>query len=238
MCRFINADGYVQTGQDILDKNMFAYCGNNPVMRADPNGNFWVVAVVGILAVGLALTLSGCSSKSSSASLPYSTADEAAMAFAVSKYSASRYIRHEYGTMIYSRTSNGVTTYNYTTPVAGSPHSVLCATIKTPKGTKKVATAHTHPNSNSFSGISSGATSGDIPVAKRIGLDSYVIGPNLNLQKYIVSSNSITIVGVASPTELSAQQKDELVSQFQISWDEHLGSCEFGCENMIWPTVN
>ena len=36
--RFINADGYVSTGQDILGYNMFAYCGNNPVMRIDPTG--------------------------------------------------------------------------------------------------------------------------------------------------------------------------------------------------------
>ena len=39
--RFINADGYVSTGQDILGNNMFAYCGNNPVNRADPSGMFW-----------------------------------------------------------------------------------------------------------------------------------------------------------------------------------------------------
>ncbi len=37
--RFINADGYVQTGQGILDKNMFAYCMNNPVNYVDPYGN-------------------------------------------------------------------------------------------------------------------------------------------------------------------------------------------------------
>ena len=41
MCRFINADGYVQTGQSVLDKNMFAYCGNNPVDRFDYNGDSW-----------------------------------------------------------------------------------------------------------------------------------------------------------------------------------------------------
>lgn len=40
-CRFINADGYVSTGQGILGYNMFAYCGNNPVMRVDPGGNSW-----------------------------------------------------------------------------------------------------------------------------------------------------------------------------------------------------
>ncbi len=38
MCRFINADGYVQTGQGMLDKNMFAYCLNNPVVLFDEDG--------------------------------------------------------------------------------------------------------------------------------------------------------------------------------------------------------
>lgn len=37
--RFINADGYVSTGQGLLSQNMFAYCLNNPVMLADPSGN-------------------------------------------------------------------------------------------------------------------------------------------------------------------------------------------------------
>ena len=37
-CRFINADGYVSTGQGVLGYNMFAYCGNNPVMSVDPSG--------------------------------------------------------------------------------------------------------------------------------------------------------------------------------------------------------
>ena len=34
----MNADGYVSTGQDITGFNMFAYCGNNPVMYADYTG--------------------------------------------------------------------------------------------------------------------------------------------------------------------------------------------------------
>ena len=38
LCRFMNADGYIQTGQGILDKNMFAYCENNPVNKVDING--------------------------------------------------------------------------------------------------------------------------------------------------------------------------------------------------------
>ena len=48
MCRFINVDGYIQTGQGMLDKNMFAYCGNNPVNMLDQNGEFagWIAALI------------------------------------------------------------------------------------------------------------------------------------------------------------------------------------------------
>ena len=43
--RFLNADGLVSTGQGLLGSNMFAYCGNNPVMFSDSSG----LAQVGIL---------------------------------------------------------------------------------------------------------------------------------------------------------------------------------------------
>ena len=39
--RWLNADGYVSTGQGILGTNMFAYCENNTVSRVDPTGHFW-----------------------------------------------------------------------------------------------------------------------------------------------------------------------------------------------------
>ena len=41
MGRFLNADVYTSTGQGVLGSNMFAYCGNNPVMRADYGGCSW-----------------------------------------------------------------------------------------------------------------------------------------------------------------------------------------------------
>ncbi|MBO5211837.1 MAG: DNRLRE domain-containing protein [Clostridia bacterium] len=44
ICRFINADGYVSTGQGVLGYNMFAYCNNNPVMGFDPLGE-WTFSV-------------------------------------------------------------------------------------------------------------------------------------------------------------------------------------------------
>ena len=37
--RFLNADSYASTGQGFLGYNMFAYCGNKPVMCEDPSGN-------------------------------------------------------------------------------------------------------------------------------------------------------------------------------------------------------
>ena len=43
--RFVNADGYFQTGLGILDGNMNAYCGNNPIMCFDPNGD--IVTTIG-----------------------------------------------------------------------------------------------------------------------------------------------------------------------------------------------
>ena len=37
--RFINCDGYFQSGRDVLDANMSAYCRNNPINCYDPTGN-------------------------------------------------------------------------------------------------------------------------------------------------------------------------------------------------------
>lgn len=42
--RFINADDtdvLTATLDDLTDKNLFAYCDNNPVNRTDSNGYFW-----------------------------------------------------------------------------------------------------------------------------------------------------------------------------------------------------
>ena len=51
ICRFINADAYTTSSSEFSGQNMFAYCGNNPILRKDGNGEFWhliVGAVVGI----------------------------------------------------------------------------------------------------------------------------------------------------------------------------------------------
>ena len=50
--RFINADttDVLDVQSDLHDKNLYAYCDNNPVMRKDLNGQVWIT--VGIMAVG------------------------------------------------------------------------------------------------------------------------------------------------------------------------------------------
>ena len=66
--RFINADGMFSTEQGLLGNNMFAYCGNNPVLRVDNTGAFWsivptiLVAAVVVVAV-VAMVREACIQK-------------------------------------------------------------------------------------------------------------------------------------------------------------------------------
>ena len=39
--RWINADNQLSTGSDLTGKNLFAYCGSNPVNRIDLDGHAW-----------------------------------------------------------------------------------------------------------------------------------------------------------------------------------------------------
>ena len=54
----MNADGYISTGQGVIGTNMFAYCGNNPVIRSDPSGKFGVASLI-LVAVTF-VVLSSC----------------------------------------------------------------------------------------------------------------------------------------------------------------------------------
>ena len=38
VCRFLNADAYISTGQGVLSYNMFAYCQNDPINMSDSDG--------------------------------------------------------------------------------------------------------------------------------------------------------------------------------------------------------
>ena len=52
--RFLNADAFISTGQGIIGCNMFAYCGNNPVVRLDADGQAYET-VWDIISLGLSI---------------------------------------------------------------------------------------------------------------------------------------------------------------------------------------
>jgi len=64
--RFISPDSFVSTGQGILGNNMYLYCGNDPVNRVDPSGEFWLAALITVIAAVCTVTLSGCSAQPTS----------------------------------------------------------------------------------------------------------------------------------------------------------------------------
>ena len=70
--RFINADGYVSTGQGFIGYNMFAYCGNNPVMYKDEAGEFFAIIGITIGVKGLLglLGLTTCAAVATYISMP------------------------------------------------------------------------------------------------------------------------------------------------------------------------
>ncbi len=69
--RFVSADSVELLGVngDLASYNLFAYCGNNPIIREDANGGFWTT--VGIMAVGgvIGATISAISSAATQKSL-------------------------------------------------------------------------------------------------------------------------------------------------------------------------
>jgi len=89
--RFINADGLVSTGQGFTGNNMFAYCGNNPVMGYDPSGEFnWrgvvaglAIAAVGVLVVAAAVATGGTSLAATGAVITVAKAATATVGVAV-----------------------------------------------------------------------------------------------------------------------------------------------------------
>ena len=54
--RFINADSLALTlvsTDSLTDKNLYSYCDNNPVCRADENGGLWYIALAGAVTGGV-----------------------------------------------------------------------------------------------------------------------------------------------------------------------------------------
>ena len=64
--RFLNADTFTSTGQGLLGNNMFAYCGNNPIVRVDSYGESFAIVLgfnLNILGYGGTVSLNLVSTK-------------------------------------------------------------------------------------------------------------------------------------------------------------------------------
>ncbi len=61
--RFLNADGLIDN-RGVITQNLFQYCGNNPIMHADPSGHIFGL-VLAIIAVAATVVLASCSSNTS-----------------------------------------------------------------------------------------------------------------------------------------------------------------------------
>ena len=59
ICRFISPDNaavLTATPMALTDKNLYAYCDNNPVMRVDEDGEFWNI----LIGAGVGALVGGC----------------------------------------------------------------------------------------------------------------------------------------------------------------------------------
>jgi RHS repeat-associated protein len=194
-CRFINADGRLTTSLGVLGMNMFAYCKNNPINKADYTGN-----------------------------KPFdlfNTADEAAEDFARTYNAESISAKQEYGSAIYriKIVSYVITTkdptkplsilnfkiakivtyfYYYNDPVIGKKGNSVTPNVF-PNGDTLVATVHTHANYSygqyNDENFSDGAGS-DLWWSNLFHMNSYVVTPGGYLKKYTYNNKKDANGGV------------------------------------------
>ncbi len=63
--RFINADGLIDN-RGVITQNLFQYCGNNPIMHADPSGHIFGLALIVIVVVAAIVLTSSTSNSNTS----------------------------------------------------------------------------------------------------------------------------------------------------------------------------
>jgi hypothetical protein len=68
-------------------------------------------------------------------------------------------------------------------------------------------------------------------IIKKRKVNGYVVGPNLELQRYDWLTGGQYKLGLITPNLLTKVDKATLVSQSRISWDVHVAGCSKSSEN-------
>ena len=150
---------------------MFAYCNNAPVLFVDDSGTApWPTTVV-------------MSDATASSRKVFTDKDQAAIDFARKNYPRSRREGIEYGAIIYSKTTEGVTRYTYGKTLKGTTESIETSldvdNYLLASGWSVTGFIHTHPNYSSFSRDDLDAHSSDVMINPTFS--TYVVfGPNAN----------------------------------------------------------
>ena len=191
--RFLNADGYVSTGQGIIGHNMFAYCNNNPVNYADPSGSVPVLVILlGVVLIGGCFSLTGCQNtyidedyiaemdnKIYQGADSFDSMDDAAIAMADDIYynHKSELISVEFAGPILYDITNGV--YRKGAVFAYTDNMSFAGDIN---NSEHVASFHTHPVQ-----LSTGFSGEDIQKTH-----AYLIATNSKHVEYLLHKDNVT----------------------------------------------
>ena len=108
--RFLNADGQLTTGSDLIGLNLFAYCGNNHVNRIDSSGEAWWhwALGAGIVAACVVATVVTCGGFAAAASAVCLVSNGVAAATTASTVAAAAFIGSAtaYGTAVLEAASS------------------------------------------------------------------------------------------------------------------------------------
>ncbi len=178
--RFLNADGYISTGQGVLGHNMFAYCQSNPVNRIDTSGNSWAD-----IKNWFSEQCNKLKKKVKNFFGIYDSVDEAAIASGTNLNNLTQQDNNEHGQgIIHNKKTD---TYRLTDVIPGEHSTVDFA--DTLNNENIVAIVHSRPHCNGHIGNefsneiidSFGNRSGDWSVANSNQIDVYLAAPNGNL---------------------------------------------------------
>jgi len=176
---------------------------------------------------------------------PFSSADEAALAWANYIYSSSLFVRHEHGAIIY-RSRPGE--YRLSATVGGNPHSISI-NPRIPFSARRIAYHHTHPNGNQFSDGDKGYArsrntgiyfAGPVVFQQYDALQLRLFTPSRRLPRRDESDTQVSANVMLRPLD---ETRAELIPLYEGTWDSHFTltggrrTCPngFGCHRMTWP---